>query len=317
MSDERSERVALGIDFGATNLKALIIDEDGNIRFRFIEPSTPELGVEPLLKRLVDLAVLVKQKAASAAMQLTGIGIGVCGPVDPSTGVLLESPVLPGWKNVPIGPAISDATSLSVRVENDASLAILGEWWQGAGERASVVAGLTLGTGIGGGLIINGQIYRGASGFGAEFGHISLSPEPPCPCGGRGCFGRLASATATLNRYKSLAGERAAAVKDVLRLGELARDGDAAAAESIAASADYIAKAVLIIVNLMNPGVFILAGGMGQLGDVLLDPIRTLVRSSTFKKVGDETRIVSGALGIYSGCYGAALLGLSETKALP
>jgi glucokinase len=311
------KRVVLGIDFGATNLKALLLDKEGRIYQQFIERSEPNLGPESTLKRIVDLIRRAEKKADSTGLRLTDIGIGVCGPVNHATGEIIESPILPGWKNVPVAGEIYKEIGLPVHVDNDANLAILGEWWLGAGKRNAIVTGLTLGTGIGGGFIINGCIYRGGFGFGAEFGHISLAADPLCPCGGRGCLGRVASATATLNRYKQLAGVGASTVYDIIELGRLAENGDNFAKDSIAISADFLAKAILILINCLNPDVFVIAGGMALLGNILLNPIQDYIRSSTFRIVGESTNITTATLGINSGCFGSAWLALSEAKVLP
>jgi len=127
----------------------------------------------------------------------------------------------------------------------------------------------------------------------------------------------VASGTATLLRYRKLAGEKATFVKGILELGRLSEIGDSAAKEAIITSANYLAKATLILINSLNPDIFIFAGGMAGLGDVLLDPVREFIRSSTFKMVGENTPIVAGKLGIYSGCFGSAWLALSGTPVLP
>ncbi|MDZ7289881.1 MAG: ROK family protein [candidate division KSB1 bacterium] len=317
MENRDRRQVVLGVDFGATNLKALLLDKDGQVYQRFIERSEPERGPEATLQRIVDLVKRARKESDSADLELTGVGIGACGPVNHAKGEIVESPVLPGWKNVPVRDIIKETIELPVHLDNDANLAVLGEWWKGAGEQCAVVAGLTLGTGIGGGLVINGRVYRGGWGFGAEFGHISVAQEPSCPCGGRGCLGRVASATDTLLRYQELTGAKAAPIDGILELAKLAEKGDEAAREAIRVSADYLAKATLILINCLNPHVFILAGGMALLGDVLLRPIREFIRSSTFSMVGENTRITAARLGMYSGCYGSAWLALSETQALP
>lgn len=316
------KQVVLGIDFGATNLKALLVDSEGKEYQRFKEDSKPEDGPDETLNRIVELVKRAKKKANSAGLQLTGIGIGVCGPVNHSKGEIVESPILPGWRNVPVKEVIEKEAHLPVQIDNDANLAVLGEWWKGAGDRRAVVAGLTLGTGVGGGLVINGRIYRGGMGFGAEFGHISVAPDPPCPCRGRGCLGRVASATATLrwynDKYKELAGKEAAPVIDIRKLAERAEKGDDLARESIEVSANYLAKGILTIINFLNPNIFVLAGGMALLkDDLLLNRIREFVRSSTFEMIGENTPIVSAELGIHSGCYGSAKLALSGAQALP
>jgi glucokinase len=317
MSKDDPRLAVLGVDFGATNLKALIVNENGRKIEECLEPSEPERGPENTLGRIIDLINRARQKALSANYRIIRVGMGVCGPVDPSTGELVESPVLPGWKHVPVARTVEAAIGIPFYIDNDANVAILGEWWQGCGKRTPVVAGLTIGTGVGGGLVINGQIYRGAMGFGGEFGHIQVAKEPPCPCGGRGCLGRVASATATIARYLELSGAKASPVNGMQDVGRLAEAGDGAAIEAIAVSANYLAKAALCLVNFLNPNVLVFTGGMALLGKMLLDPIRDTIRTSTFKMVRENTQIACGSLDIYSGCFGAAWLALSKAKALP
>lgn len=309
-------QAVLGIDFGATNLKGLLVDAAGHEYWRDTMPSEVRAGPEATMHRIVRWIESALDRAGDAGLSVAGIGVGACGPVNHRTGEIIESPVLPDWRNVPVSQPIGAATGLPVQLDNDANMAILGEWWRGAGQRQAVVAGITLGTGIGGGLIIDGHVYRGAWGYGAEFGHIRVASGPTCPCGGRGCLGRVASATATLDRYRRMPGASEANVQDLQELTRRARDGDQAARQAIALSVDYLAEAVRLLINALNPEVFILAGGMARLGSVLLEPIRNKVRDSTFGGLAD-TRIETASLDLYSGCYGAARLALTGAEALP
>lgn len=317
MSSENHETAVLGVDFGATNIKGVLVDAQGSELGRFIEPSNVHKGQEATLSRMGDL---IKEKVAHAAamgIRIESMGIGVCGPVRQADGMVTESPVLPGWKDIPFKPVLSDMTGLRVTVDNDSNVAILGEWWKGAGQGSSVVAGLTLGTGVGGGLVIDGRIYRGISGFAGEFGHISLAAEPSCPCGGRGCLGRLASATATLDRYRHLVGAKGPLVTNLADLATLAESGNLPAQRSIQVSAGYVAEAVRMLVNCLNPEVFVLCGGMALLGDTLLTPAKERLKTSTFRQLGQDTRIVTCELGLFSGCFGAAFLASSSRHFLP
>ena len=312
MNEQDQKQVVMGIDFGATNLKAVIVDSKGEVYHRYIEPSQTNLGPEPTLNRIKGLIEKAAADIHRDRLRLKGIGIGVCGPIDPIKGEIVESPVLPGWHHVPVKEFLERATALPIYTDNDANLAILGEWWLGAGERKGVVAGLTLGTGIGGGLIINGSVYRGAFGYGAEFGHIQVADGPPCLCGNKGCLGRVASASATLNRYHQLSGGKGPVMENIIELKELYETGDPAAKEAVSRSTEYLGKGTLILINCLNPHIFLFTGGMTPLGDALLTPVRKLVYSSTFKTTAAKTRIEIGKLGIFSGAFGAAYLALSQ-----
>ncbi len=307
----------LGIDLGATNIKAAVFDETGQAHGQTQVPSEVGQGPLPAMQRVAELVERGRQGAKAAGLVVRAVGIGVCGPVRHADGILVESSVLPGWHEVPVAALVSRAVGLPVHLENDANAAILGEWWQGAGRQRSVVAGITLGTGVGGGLVVNGQVYRGATGFGAEFGHIQVAAGPGCPCGGTGCLGRVASATATVERYAQTVGNPQACPDGVRELAQKAASGDHAAQEAIATSAAHIARAALTLANCLNPDVFVLAGGMAMLGEPLLSPIRSLLATSTYAGIGRSIEVSCACLGMYSGCYGAAWLALSGGKCLP
>jgi glucokinase len=269
------------------------------------------------LRRVVQFIKAAESRASESGLSLVAVGIGVCAPLDHRKGEIVESAVLPGWKDVPVRSVVGEAIRLPVQLENDATLAILGEWWLGAGEQAPVVAGATLGTGIGGGLIVDGCAYRGGTGFGAEFGHIKVAEGPPCPCGGSGCVGRVASATATLERFRELAGTGTSQADDIRELAALLQNGHPAAKEAVAVSVDYLARAAVVLINCLNPNVFVVTGGLAFLGEDLIKPIREHVRCCGFHAVASQTKIVTGDLGVFSGCFGAAYLAFTGDRILP
>ena len=296
----------LGIDLGATNIKAVVASPAGNVCHREVRPSDVAEGPEATLRRVVELA-----REMRAAQPFGAMGIGVCGPVDAEAGLLHESPVLPGWSNVPVVDVIAEQIDLPVYLENDASCAILGEWWLGAGGRERVVAGVTLGTGIGGGLVLDGAVYRGGTGWGGEFGHVSVASEPLCPCGGRGCLGRLASATATVARYRELGGGDVDGTHELVLRAER---GDAHAAAALTETVDHLTRAVRILVNVLNPDVFVLAGGMALWGDPLVHAVQRGLDGTTFSGL-DRTPVRAAQLGHYSGALGAARISLAPRRA--
>jgi glucokinase len=306
----------LGIDFGATNVKLAAFDAGGNAILQRVEASSVEQGPDATVLKLAEIARRAIDDASQLGYAVEAIGVGVCAPVAHPQGEIVESSVLPGWRNVPVAEPLRASLGLPVAVENDSNVAVLGEWWRGSAQNASVVAGLTLGTGIGGGLVVEGRIFRGSSGFAAEFGHISVADGPDCPCRGRGCLGRVASITATLDRYREMAGASGLPAGNISELAELAAGGNSAACEAVAISANYLAKAALTIANCLNPDVFVLAGGMASsLGGRLLDPVREKIHLGAYRCIVESVRVVSASLGIYSGCYGAAWLALSRLGA--
>jgi glucokinase len=293
----------VGVDFGATNLKAVVATPDGAVVDRHVEPSFVHEGPKSTLRRIGAVVTRFQRR-----WRVARVGIAVCGPVDRASGALVESPVLPGWRDVPVVAALRESLGPDVVMDNDGNLAILGEWWLGAGERSGIVAGLTLGTGIGGGLIVGGRVFRGATGWAGEFGHIAVADGPRCPCGGQGCLGVLASATATLLRYRSRTGREVAGTAELVRIAD---GGDADAVAALSETVGHLAHGVRVLVNTLNPHVVVLAGGMAGWGVRLADAVGDGLRATTFAGV-DTTPVRTARLGMFSGALGAVRLALDE-----
>ena len=292
----------LGIDIGGSLIKAIVSSPDGTVRERAVEPSPVAEGPEPTLERVVELARRLRD-----VHPFRCVGLGICGPVDHANGGVSSSPILPGWGDVALVKPLVDRLEMPVCLENDAACAILGEWWLGSGEGRPIVAGLTLGTGIGGGLVIEGDIYRGSGSWGAEFGHVAVADGPPCPCGGSGCVNELASVTATLKRYRQLSGVEIDDFEELLRRSGSGQDD---ASEALRVSVDYLSRAVRTLLNALNPDVFVLAGGMAQWGDSLRQAVQSQIQGTTFAGL-DRTPIHVARLGLFSGATGAARLATS------
>jgi glucokinase len=303
---ETRKPIALGIDIGGTYIKTIALDAWGRVCYRKLSKSIVERGPTAVLSDVTRIVELATSETRKKGYRISGVGVCICGPVDPELGRMIQSPILPGWKNVPVKEVLTRSTGQSIVVENDANAAVLGEWWMGAGRRMPIVAGLTLGTGVGGGLVVDGEIYRGSSGFGGEFGHISVADAPSCPCGGVGCLGRVASATATLQRFRERRRANRPEVTDMRELNRLSRGGDRVARASLAESTTYIANAIVTLLNCLNPDVFVLAGGMATSVTGLVAGVRKHVRTATFPAVYRTARIVRATLGLESGCFGVA-----------
>ena len=292
----------IGVDLGGTNVKAVVASREGEIQLRTTQPSCVSEGPKTTIERVLSLVTRIRETHPVLA-----IGLGICGPVN-SAGELVESPILPGWPSVPVAAELAARIDIPVVVDNDANCAMLGEWWLGAGERRDTVAGLTLGTGIGGGLILGGAVFRGSGRWAGEFGHIALERDPACPCGGRGCLNVLGSVTATIARYRAAGGGAVDGTEELVARG---LRGDALANEALKVSVDYIGRGIRVLLNALNPDVIVLAGGMAAWGAPLVDRIAEGLRGTTFEGL-DRTPIHTGHLGIYSGAVGAALLAHEE-----
>jgi glucokinase len=192
-------RYVVGIDIGGTNIVAGTVAEDGSELLGLVsEPTFPEQGADAVLARIVKLTKA--SMAAARDKEIAGIGIGSPGPLDTKTGVVLLTPNL-GWTNFPLRDRLTKALGLPAALDNDANCAIFGEWWRGAARGADHVVGLTIGTGIGGGIVLGGQVYRGASDIAGEIGHMTIdSTGRLCKCGNYGCLEAYASGPAIAAR---------------------------------------------------------------------------------------------------------------------
>ncbi len=311
----------IGIDFGGTNLRAAIADtETGQIFHQRKCPTLATEGQQAVVQRIVQLIRELLQMSGEPAGAIKGIGIGVPGTPDIETGVIEFLPNLPGrWLNVPLQAIVQEQIQLPVAVINDVRALTLGEWIFGAGRGADTLACLAIGTGIGGGLIVNGQFHLGIGGTAGEFGHHVVEVDgPPCGCGGRGCLELYASGPAIA----------AMGVKEVMhghstRIGELvnhdlnridagvivqaAREGDPIAMRILQRAGVYLGIAVGNILGVISPQRVILGGGVSVAGDLLLKPIVQTVSERVHVIPHQKVQFVLAELGINGGLIGAAL----------
>jgi len=316
-------RYVVGIDIGGTNIVAGTLAEDGSELLGLVsEPTFPEQGADAVVARIVKLARA--SVAAARGKEIAGAGIGAPGPLDTARGVVLLTPNL-GWTNFPLRDRVVQALGLPATLDNDANCAIFGEWWRGAARGANHVVGLTIGTGIGGGIVLHGEIYHGASDIAGEIGHMTIdSNGRRCKCGNYGCLEAYASGPAiaaravegieagaetTLPSY--VQGELARVTAQVVY--EAAHDGDTYALDVVRDTAHVLGAGVANIVNVFNPEVVVICGGVTLAGDRLFVPLRGEVKRRAFKPAVDACRIVPGALTGTAGVYGAAAVFVKRT----
>jgi glucokinase len=310
----------IGIDLGGTNLRAAIADtETGQIFHQRTCPTLAAEGQEAVIGRIVGLIRDLTQ-ANGYAGSIQGVGIGVPGTPDIDTGVIKFLPNLPGqWLNVPLQSMIEEEVELPVALINDVRAITLGEWTFGAGRGADTIACLAIGTGIGGGVVVNGQFHLGIGGTAGEFGHHVVEVDGlPCGCGGKGCLELYASGPAIA----------AMGVKEVMhghttRIGELVDHDlnriDAGVIVQAALEGDFIAQAILQrvgrylgiavgnILGVISPQRVIFGGGVSQAGDLLLRPIVQTVKERVHVIPLQSVEFVLAELGINGGLVGAAL----------
>lgn len=310
------EKVVFGVDLGGTTVKLGLFDTEGNVLDKWEIPTRKEENGKQILP---DIAQAVKEKMKEkgySAENVSGIGIGVPGPVD-NEGTIYKAANL-GWGVMNINKELGALTGLTVKAGNDANVAALGEMWKGGGKGYRNMVAVTLGTGVGGGIIVDGRLLAGATGAGGEIGHIHVEDgeQDACGCGNRGCLEQYASATGVVRLAK-----QALARSDrdsVLRNGEVSaktvfdavKAGDALAGEIVEKFGEYLGKGLAAVAGVVNPEIFVIGGGVSKAGPVLIDYIRKYYEPNVFHG-SRNAKFALATLGNDAGIYGAAKLVLS------
>lgn len=310
----------LGVDIGGTKI-ALAVAAAGEAEpvrsTRY--PAERERGPGEMIDRMIAEA---KTLLAASDGELAGIGIACGGPLDRKTGTVLGPPNLPGWDRVPIVARLSRALGAPARLDNDANVAALGEHRDGAGKGARDMVYVTISTGIGAGVIVNGALVHGVAEGAGELGHVPIAPDgPPCGCGSRGCLEALASGTAIGRRAREAALARPEeAIALVARAGgdaraitaehvaEVSATGDALASELWAASMEHLGTGLAVAVSVLAPERIVLGGGVTRAGDRLLEPVREAMWRRARMVPRGSVEVVLAALGQDSGVRGAVAL---------
>ena len=308
-------RWILGVDIGGTNLRAGLVPFAGGAPVALANvPTRPEHGAEEVVDDLV--SVLRATVAGVGRAGVAGIGVGAPGPLDRTRGVVIETPNL-GWREVPLVEMIARGTGLPVVLDNDANCFAFGEWWLGAGRGAERLIGLTLGTGIGGGIVLGGEIYRGASDAAGEVGHMSVHHAGRlCACGSRGCVEAYASGTAIAARAaEGIGGGTDSSLSALVRdpagitsraVCEAAAAGDPHAARVLDEAARMLGVAVANLIHIFNPDVIVVGGGVAAAGELVLAPLRAEAERRAFRSAAGACRIVPAEHPATAGLLGAA-----------
>lgn len=307
-----------GIDLGGTTIKMGICTSEGQI-VEEIERPTPKGPYPHVLDAFQQMLQLLLAQNQLSMKGLAGVGVGVPAFLDAKNGVVFETVNL-GWKNVHLKKELEALLSLPCFIENDANTAAVGEMWKGAGKGIHHFICITVGTGIGGGLILNGNIYHGSSGLAGEIGHYAVRPHEGrmCNCGNRGCLETETSATAMIYYGKKAIdeGKPTVLIKSMDEKGQLtARDvvegaiaKDRVCLEIIQRVGYYLGLTLAQISNVLNPQRIVIGGGVSKAGDFFLEPIRANFRKFALKKVSEVAKIVPAQLGNSAGWIGAAWL---------
>ncbi len=316
--NKAAKPLILGVDLGGTKILTAVVDPTGKMVSRDHSVTPASRGPEAVVQAILDSADRALSQAGIRSTDLCTIGVGAPGLSDPGTGVLFTSPNLPGWEDVPLGDIVEKKFEKKVFLINDANAAAVGEFFFGAGRTARNFIYVTISTGIGGGVMIDGRIYTGSTGTAGEIGHMTIDPKgPPCNCGNIGCWEQLGSGTALAReaRRNILAGVRTSILNhaggDVEKVNaeiihRAAQNGDSLAMELIAQTGMYIGIGLANLINLFNPELIVIGGGLSNIGEMLLEPAYREAEHRSFKQSFRAVRFLQAELGRNSGVLGAA-----------
>ena len=311
----------VGIDIGASHLRIVVADLDGVVVGEVHEPLRIEIGPEECLQRMFVLVEVALEVAGRRLEQVLAISVGVPGPVVAQLGIVSAPPIMPGWDAFPIRQRIEEHWHKPTALDNDADLGALGEWTFGVGRGETNLAFIKVGTGIGCGLLLNGQIYRGVLGTAGEIGHVTISESgPPCTCGNYGCLEAMAGGRAIAQRalLAVKAGQRTQ-LAQLAHAGEptardvalAAQNGDAVCQQLLADAGRHIGSALASLINLLNPGMVIVGGGVAEAGPCLMDPLRQAITEHTMRPSREAVQVVVSSLGQRAVPMGAVALALT------
>lgn len=309
------KKLYLGVDLGGTEIKIAIVNDDAVIVEEAVIPS--KASVQP---KTVAADIVRCVRAMRSFKDVIGTGIGVAGDIDQENGIVRFSPNLPQWKKVPLRKMLKNHLPGGIIIDNDANVAALGACWLDAGGRARNLICVTLGTGVGGGIVCNGRLYRGSSGTAGEIGHMSFDHDgPKCNCGNNGCIERYIGAP-YLSRFAAglVEVEGSEIIQGLVKndlslltpkvLSKAAQMGDPVARQVWRDAGEKLGVVLASVINFYNPDMIVLAGGVSKAGRLLTDPVRKVVKARAFSTSSRQCRIIVSQYTQKLGVVGAALL---------
>ncbi len=311
------DKVIIGVDLGGTFVKTAVVSTEKKIIAKASRPSDADGGPSAVMDAMEASVRDLLAENGLAMDNVLAAGFGAPGPMNWQTGIVYSPPNLPGWKDVSLAAEMSKRLGVACYVDNDANVACYGEYWMGAGQGATSVVVFTLGTGVGGGIVVFGQLLRGIDGTAAELGHLKVMRDGrPCGCGSKGCLESYASVTGMVRTAVEGWDKAETALKDMtggdteLLDGKIIFDaavaGDAYAKWVFDETATWIGLGAASMVNMLNPERIILCGGMIAAGDMLFDKVREVVRANAFEVPVKRCQILPAGLGGDSGVIGCA-----------
>ena len=311
----------IGIDVGGTNVKIALVDDNGKIIYSNSVPTYAKMGYEYTVNNIKQAIKDLMKETNTTPSDIEGIGFDFPGQVDCKTGVVKLAPNIPGWVNVPIAQMIEDEFHIPTRIDNDVRCAALGELKFGAGRGCEHFICITVGTGIGSGIVINGKVVRGATNAAGELGHIKLQMNggPICGCGDTGCLEAFASGPAIVamaqeyikggksTKFREMAAVEGGEITPYM-VAKAAEEGDPVAKRIFEIVGEYIGIGLTSVINLLNPERVIIGGGVAESGELLLGPIRKTIKERAMVVAGNAVEIVPAQLGNSAGVIGASML---------
>lgn len=310
----------VGVDLGGTKISTALSDLEGKIINQTTIPTDAHEGEVPVLNRIINSIEKVVNDSAVSYEDIKGIGIGSPGPLDAKQGIIITTPNLP-FKNFNLVKPISEKFGVPVFLDNDANVAAIGEFMFGAGKGAENIVFFTVSTGVGGGAILNGKVYRGHTSNALEIGHMTVAPHGPrCNCGNVGCVEATSSGTAIAKRaHEALSTKVETSLRKYENVTSYevfveAAAGDPVAKDIIDDAMNYLGIAVANAVSIFDPEYVIIGGGVSKAGDVVFDTVRKVVNKRCFKSMAESVKIVPAGLGTDAGLIGTVALALLETQ---
>jgi glucokinase len=312
------QKYAIGIDLGGQSIKGALVNVKGEIIEDIVVPTEGEKGPDHVIEQIRKLTCELASKAASKKGTVIGACVATPGLVDMKKWIVRIAPNLPGWVDIPLLKKAQKGFAFPFILENDANAAAYGEKWIGTGKKVNSMIVLTIGTGIGGGLILDGKVWHGADGVGGEPGHINLMPDGlVCGCGNPGCLEAHASALGIIKRTQMAieSGKRSIIKKmvnnDLSKISpkivyQAAKKGDKLAKDILEETGRFIGIGIMTLVNLLNPEMVALGGGVMDAGNYILKPAQDEFKKRGFKFLIERTQIVKAKLGNEAGRIGAA-----------
>ncbi len=311
-------RVVIGVDLGGTNLRTALLNQDGDILDRHKEATHASDGWATVVGRIIENIKRQRESAARRRLAIAAVGVGAPGVIRADKGIVVKSPNFPDWNNVPLKEQLERAIDLPVFIENDANAAALGEQWRGAGQGIESMILLTLGTGVGGGIILDNKIWHGSDGMAGEIGHMTLIPDGrPCTCGNTGCLEMYASARGIVQSYREAIGATASPGEAAMtseQVYEAARAGNEIALRVMKDMGRMLGVGIASLINIFNPERIVIGRGVKDAWQLFIDATREEILKRAFEVPAKRTEIVASQLGDDAGMVGAAAAALALQK---